>query len=321
MIAPIVHSFCSRDVGGQGQVALHLIDLMHEDGITLNVQAYGAAIWSCVKAGMWEDALRLFDNLEMECQINTQECLRPDIDIFTAAIWACDMGSKPDRAIELLKLAKYNGLKRQTSTFDAALSCMMKSGDYKQSLQLLKWMETENVPRSALSFKTALHALDTANKPEEMYELYLQALREGHFSPWIGNTRKIDLSDFTTPVAKVAIKCVLDSMRTGKLDIFKVGIICEYKEDGCNMYKPSDVSCIVDEDGVEHCIIDEDFGMNNIVDTGLLSSFIIQQSPADILEIEEETINGEDGREKLLLTITRDSLAKWRYVAQESTNS
>ena len=298
---------------------------MHEDGITLNVQAYGAAIWSCVKAGMWEDALRLFDNLENECQISTQECLKPDIDIFTAAIWACDLGGKPDRAIELLKLAKYNGLKRQTSTFDAALSCTMKAGDYKQCLQLLKWMETENVPRSALSFKTVLHALDASDKPEEMYEIYLQALREGHFSPWVGNTRKIDLSDFTTPVAKVAIKCVLDSMRTGKLDIFKVGIICECRDDECDVdtpiYKPSDVSCIVDEDGVEHCVIDEDFGMNNIVDTASLSSFIIQQPPANILEIEAETSNEDDGKKKMLLTITRDSLAKWRYVAQESTNS
>ena len=306
-------------------MALHLIDLMHEDGITLNVQAYGAAIWSCVKAGMWEDALRLFDNLENECEINTQECLRPDIDIYTAAIWACDLGGKPDRAIELLKLAKYNGLKRQTSTFDAALSCIMKTSDFKQSLQLLKWMETENVPRSALSFKTVLHTLDAANRSEEMYEIYLQALREGYFSPWVGSTRKIDLSDFTTPVAKMAVKCVLDSMRTGKLDIFKVGIICECPHDGCDpnapLFKPSDVSCIVDEDGVEHCVIDEDFGMNNVVDTDALSSFIVKQPPANILEIEEEVIESDDGGKKLLLTITRDSLAKWRYVAQESTNS
>ena len=307
--------------GGEGSVALHVIDLMHEEGIALNVQAYGAAIWSCTKAGMWQEALQLFDNLSKECSMDAQECLKPDIDIFTAAIWACDVGGKHVKAVELLKLAKFNGLKRQTGTYDAALSCLMKAGDYKQCLQLLKWMETENVPKSALSYKTVLHALDSAGKDNEMYELYLAALRDGHFSPWVGNTRKIDLTQFTTPVAKVALKCVLDSMRIGKLDIFNVGMICECNDEDCNLdtiVKESDISCIVDDDGNEHCIIDSDFGMNNTVDPDEFLKYIVKQEPSNVLEVERTIL--EDGR-KMMLTITRDSLAKWRYIAQESTNS
>ena len=131
---------------------------------------------------------------------------------FSAAIWACDLGGKHEKAIELLKLAKFNGLQRQTSTFDAALSCLMKAGEPGQCLDLLKWMDTENVRKSALTYKTVLHALDAAGRIDEMYEIYLQALREGHFSPWVEGTRKCDLTQFTTPVAKVALQCVLNRL-------------------------------------------------------------------------------------------------------------
>merc|ERR1712216_226047 len=172
----------------------------------------------------------------------SQQCLRPDIDIFTAAIWACDLGGKHEKAIELLKLAKFNGLRRQTSTYDAALSCLMKAGEPGQCLDLLNWMDTERVKKSALTYKTVLHALDAAGEEDEMYALYLQALRDGHFSPWVVGTRKCDLTQFTTPVTKVAIQCVLNSMKDGKLAVFNINMLCD---DGCNApYKESDVSCV-----------------------------------------------------------------------------
>ena len=49
---------------------------------------------------MATEALDLFDKLQ-------EEGLTPDIDTFTAAIWACDTLENARRAIELLKLAKF----------------------------------------------------------------------------------------------------------------------------------------------------------------------------------------------------------------------
>ena len=97
---------------------------------------------------MWKEALSLFDALD-------SEGLKPDVDTFTAAIWACDLAGDSARALSLLKLANFNGLKVQTSTYDAALSTLMKTGDWENCLGVFHAMGRENIEPSALSFKVS----------------------------------------------------------------------------------------------------------------------------------------------------------------------
>jgi hypothetical protein len=55
-------------------------------------------------------------------------------------------------------------------------------------------------------------------------EIYLECLRNGHYSPWVKKTRQLDLRGFTTAIAKVAMKIVLLAIFEGKLSIFTLSI-------------------------------------------------------------------------------------------------
>lgn len=55
-------------------------------------------------------------------------------------------------------------------------------------------------------------------------EIYLECLRNGHYSPWVKKTRQLDLRGFTTAIAKVAMKIVLLAIFEGKLSIFNLSI-------------------------------------------------------------------------------------------------
>ena len=89
----------------------------------------------------------------------------------------------------------------------------MKANEWEQCLDIFKWMEIEKVQRSKLSYKTLLHVLDANNRTQEMMNIYTLALREGYFSPWLEGTRKLDVRSFSTPIAKVALKTVLNMMK------------------------------------------------------------------------------------------------------------
>ena len=54
--------------------------------------------------------------------------------------------------------------------------------------------------------------------------LYLEALREGFFVPWIQGTRTVDLRGMSLAMAKVSILNILNSMREGKLNRFQLDV-------------------------------------------------------------------------------------------------
>lgn len=241
-------------------------------------------------------ALELFDKLQ-------EEGLTPDIDTFTAAIWACDTLVNARRAIELLKLAKFQGLRRQTSTFDAALSTLMKAGDWENCLDLLFWMQRDGVDKSELSYKTVLHALDHAGKHSEMTEIYSQALLDGYFSPWVEGTRSIDLRDFSTPIAKAAIKNVFTSIQDGKMPVFNLGII--YGDVQPPSQDETDCTVLISDVGPErHCIEDHFPNQERHLDAEEFKMYLNSQVPG--IEIKEE-VKGDH----FMMIITRESLLKW----------
>jgi hypothetical protein len=70
--------------------------------------------------------------------------------------------------------------------------------------------------------------LDDACKIEEMKFIYLQALRDNYFVPWVKGSRLADFRGYTLPVAKVALLNILQLMKDGKLALFNLHIaVCD----------------------------------------------------------------------------------------------
>ena len=109
---------------GEGNFALHVIDLMRNEGFLVDTPIYKAAMWACVKnGGMSDVALKLFDEMKSNNLIQNEEC-------YNAAIWACVGISDWKKAVELLKLMKFEGLSRDTPSFDGALTALQQAGTY-----------------------------------------------------------------------------------------------------------------------------------------------------------------------------------------------
>jgi hypothetical protein len=61
-----------------------------------------------------------------------------------------------------------------------------------------------------------------------MRYIYLQALRDEYFVPWVSGSRLADFRGFTLPVAKVALSNILTSFKDGKLAFFNLHIaVCD----------------------------------------------------------------------------------------------
>ena len=70
--------------------------------------------------------------------------------------------------------------------------------------------------------------MDDACKIEEMKFIYLQALRDNFFVPWVKGSRLADFRGDTLPVAKVALLNILQLMKDGKLALFNLHIaVCD----------------------------------------------------------------------------------------------
>eukprot|EP00953_Heterococcus_sp_UTEX-ZZ885_P008560 5127-Heterococcus_DN1.PRE.2 len=94
--------------------ALLLLEFMEEEGISPCIDTYTAAMEACAGAGRWRQALRLFDIIEQDPEMEaTPKAL-------CAALCACAKGGIVERAVSLLRrLAEIT-----TRSVSAALLCI-----------------------------------------------------------------------------------------------------------------------------------------------------------------------------------------------------
>ena len=111
-------------------------------------------------------------------------------------------------------------------------------------------------------------------------EVYLKALRDGYFVPWIKGTRLIDVSNFGVAVAKVALRNILNSIEGGKLSLF-------------------DLNIIVSSNSSENESQDDEFEKR-------IDEFFINQDPNGVLKPIRIIENND-----IILKITREALAVW----------
>jgi pentatricopeptide repeat protein len=261
---------------GNGTMALHIMDMMLEDKIPLDTPTNNAIMWACVKSKMHEKAFELFESAGQ-----TEGGPVKDTNCYTAAIWACEATGNSTKAIELLRLIKFDGLDRDTKAFDGVIAALKKSKDWKMIQEVLTWMDRDILPRSLLTYQTAIEAFDEAGQENLAMDLYIRALRENLISPWLKGSRTIDVRGLNLSVAKTMLRNILSLMREKKLPAFNLVMIL-YDE-------------APDIDHLEYDLM-----------TKRLEEYLQSIEPINILEIEEFV---EDNMFKL--KISRDLLLKW----------
>lgn len=216
----VSYTACVRacEKAGQAELALDILAMMKAENMDISTLTYNAVLWACVKGGYWYNAQQIFEEMELR-QIPY------DATSFNAAIWAAEIAGDARKAVMLLRRMKIDIKVRQTMSFDGAISACNKAGDWSQITELLWWMERDNVEKSPVTYKLAIDCYDRYHHEELIGELYLQALRNGYFSPWVRNSRKMDLRGFTLSMAKVGVKTVFLSILEGKLTPFSLQII------------------------------------------------------------------------------------------------
>ena len=120
-------------------------------------------------------------------------------------------------------------------------------------------------------------------------EIYLRALRDGYFVPWVKDTRLCDVRGFSLTMAKVALKYVLISMRDGSLAIFNLNIIFQASEG----LKGND-------DGSNAVYSEPQFAIED------LCNYLLSLEPVNKLVI---SYYSQDGTDRL--SISRESLLEW----------
>mmetsp|Transcript_22714 Transcript_22714/g.38056 ORF Transcript_22714/g.38056 Transcript_22714/m.38056 type:complete len:500 (-) Transcript_22714:74-1573(-) len=214
------YTACTRacENAGEGPTAIRLLEMMRAEGIAASADPYNGALWACVKGGYTREALMLFEQMK---DLN----VRYDATSYNAAIWAAEQLGDEEKSVMYLRYMKLDKIDRQTMSFDGALSALNRADKWQQIIEILSWMNLDGVAKSPVTYKIAIDALDRHKENQLVGETYIEALRDGYFSPWVEKSRLMDLRGFSLAMAKIALKSVLLSMVDGKMAVFALRMI------------------------------------------------------------------------------------------------
>jgi pentatricopeptide repeat domain-containing protein 1 len=162
----------------------------------------------------WEAALSLFRRMR-------ESKLTPDIQTYSSVISACEAAGQWQRALGLLRsmtLLGNDGPAPNLFCFNAAIAACEKGGAWVEALDLYERLRSIQKP-NFITLNSLLISLDNAGQRELASDIYCNALRTGIISPWKQRfdwdgmkIRALDLHHFSAPLAKTAVRCVLDSL-------------------------------------------------------------------------------------------------------------
>ena len=100
--------------------------------------------------------------------------LAPDVVSYSAAISACEKGTMPEMALDLLKEMEHKGLEPDVITYTVAISACEKGKMPEKVLDLLKEMEQRGLEPNVMSRRRKGGGIRTSRQPEEKREHWLQ---------------------------------------------------------------------------------------------------------------------------------------------------
>lgn len=235
------------------EAALSLLRRMKENGLKPSIQTYSCVIAACEAAGEWQRALGVLRSMTH----TTDGQCQPNLYCYNAALAACEKGNAWLEAVELYERMR------------------MEGGSTKPNF---------------ISLNSLLIALDKGEQRELAESLYKEALSEKILSPWKytvdsvngQNIRALDLHKFSTPMAKIAVRNVMESLlkKDSTHDVTKDLVIVLGKGkgsiDGKSLLMPTVMELLKNEYGIRG-IVEENNAGRIRVNSCILQSFTEQR--------------------------------------------
>ncbi len=162
----------------------------------------------------WEVAISLFRRMK-------EDRLEPSIQTYSSVISACEAAGQWQRAIGIL-----GSMNRETTAtanlfcFNAALAACEKGNAWLEAVELYERMSAVGLKPNFVTLNSVLIALEKGDQRELAESIYKQALKDKVLSPWKytldsnqkDRIRAMDLHQFSVPMAKIAVRTVMDSL-------------------------------------------------------------------------------------------------------------
>ena len=170
----------------------------------------------------WECSLALFRRM-------TEEGLTPDVQTHSSIISSCEAAGEWQRALWVLQTIIDNSAGESDDNnapsslnlycWNAAISACEKGGAWVEALDLYERMlETKSFKPNVVTMNSLMEALDNAGQKEIQQSIYSEGVGQGLVDPWRWTKNKagepilaLDLHTFSAPMAKAAIRKIMDS--------------------------------------------------------------------------------------------------------------
>ncbi|KAL3759066.1 hypothetical protein ACHAWU_008675 [Discostella pseudostelligera] len=241
------------------ECALSLLRRMKEDGVKPSLQTISSVVSSCEAAGEWQRAIGVLKSMPHFSSLLGRESMQED-----------DSHERPN-----------------LYCLNAAISACEKGGAWLEALQLyeniLSMQNTNNSVRpNFVTVNSLLIALENAQQHDLSGSIYRDAVREKIVSPWKyrhdtdGNLRKMmDLHQFSKPMAKIAVRNVMDTLLSSKgkqFDGDAVFIVGKGKRsDDRPVLLPAILQLLQDEYGISATVDEQNTGRIRVTNDAIAS--------------------------------------------------
>eukprot|EP00435_Cladocopium_sp_Y103_P010255 s1146_g2.t1 len=199
---------------GDWQMGLAVFEEMKKQSIMPDIYSYGAVILSCSMAMQWEWAVNLWHQME-------SQGLAANSMILSSVAGVCSRCGQQAWVDYLLAEMRRRGASLDNNAFSVSVDLGIDAGAVaaeeeesdssaaapvakEQSEQLEQLEQSQKL--SGASLKVFMEKVEGASK------LYMEALKDGAFTPWVRPGRLLDLHGMSTEVAKVAVYVALSGV-------------------------------------------------------------------------------------------------------------
>lgn len=230
---------------GKLELAIRLLRRMQELGLKPDVYSYNAVLAACQDAGDWQMGLAIFEEMK-------KQSIMPDIYSYGAVILSCSMAMQWEWAVNLWHQMESQGLAANGVILSSVAGVCSRCGQQAWVDYLLAEMRRRGASLDNNAFSVSVdldtdagavaaeeeesHSSAAAPVAEEESEqleqqklsgaslkvfmekvegaskLYMEALKDGAFTPWVRPGRLLDLHGMSTEVAKVAVYVALSGV-------------------------------------------------------------------------------------------------------------
>ncbi|KAL7541143.1 hypothetical protein ACHAXR_012084 [Thalassiosira sp. AJA248-18] len=181
--------------GGQWERAVELLDQMREMDLKINTITYNSAIAALSKAARTESKQHTGDadtDVLWQKTLDIVECMkgegvRRDSFTFSSAISTCGTTGRWQEAVDLIKAMKGDGTKPNKVAYTSAITACANSRygyiQWEPAFDLFNDMKNDGLKPDIVAYNALIGAGMTANKPEEVFDLWQEMCQSSKVSP------------------------------------------------------------------------------------------------------------------------------------------